>query len=136
MGKLDQIFDISAIRWSAFAILVVLSGAGSWVYGLVFFDTLKFFIGVFVLFYLPGNLLIRSVGFAAVNSLKYPVLALATGTVVVPVFYNFLRYLNYPDYYAVSLFSLCAAAWLYLVFRGLGVNKTDYSWSWLICSVC
>lgn len=99
---------------------MVLSGAGSWVYGLVFFDTLKFFIGVFVLFYLPGNLLIRSVGFAAVNSLKYPVLALATGTVVVPVFYNFLRYLNYPDYYAVSLFSLCAAAWLYLVFRGLG----------------
>ena len=73
---------------------------------------------MFILFYIPGSLLIRSVGFQVVNSLTYLALALGTGTVVIPVFYKFLRYLNYPDYYVVSLFALCAAAWLYLVIRG------------------
>lgn len=122
MDKLAHNWGISASSRITCVVLVVLSGAGSWVYGLAFFDTLKFFIGVFVLFYLPGSLLIRALGFQAVNSLKYPVLALGTGTVVIPVFYMFLRYLNYPDFYAVSLFALCAAGWLYLVIRELGVE--------------
>ena len=127
MDNLDGDFGVSAARRSSCVVLcvvlMVLSGAGSWVYGLAFFATLKFFIGVFILFYIPGSLLVRSVGFQAVNSLKHPVLALGTGTVVIPIFYKFLRYLNCPDYYAVGLFALCAVAWLYLMIRELGIQQ-------------
>lgn len=123
MLDLDRNLGIFA-AWLGFCVvLLALSGTGMWVYGLAFFDTLKFFAGVFFLFYLPGSLLIRSVGLRFAYGLTYPVLALGTGTVVIPVFYKFLRYLNGPDYYALGLFGFCAISCLYLLIRRPGVQQ-------------
>jgi len=94
MDDLARNFDVSATRWGIFVVLMVLSGVGSCVYGLTFFDTLIFFIGVFLLFHIPDSILIRSVGFQAINGLTYLVLALGAVTVVIPVFYKFFRYLS------------------------------------------
>jgi hypothetical protein len=99
------------------ACLIVMSGAGWWLYGLAFLDSIKFLAAVFLLFFVPGTLLVRLTSLRHATGLTGPVVALASGTMIVPVLYKFLRYLDGPIELAFVFFGMCAAVSLYLFLR-------------------
>lgn len=108
--------------------LLVISGAGWWFYDLPFFDSIIFLFAVFLLFFIPGALLIRLSEPEHTNRMTYPTVALATGAVMVPVIYKFLRFLNGPYQITLVLLGLCFVSWLFLYIRERRKKFMGPSW--------
>lgn len=87
-------------------------------YSLPLKDTFLWNLGVFLYFYIPGNLLLRLLKAEGNDYLIRLIHSIALGAALMPIIYSVLRISSQPGY-IYMLGSLAFLAWLIIVFRDL-----------------
>lgn len=106
-----------ALFWPA--LLAMLSGYLLAIYHLPLLDTGKFFVATFAVFFVPGDLILRTLKRQAAQPLFGQIEALAVGYVLIPTVYLFVRRVGTPPTPAlIAVFSALFLLWLRSLCRG------------------
>ncbi|MEJ8568222.1 hypothetical protein [Elongatibacter sediminis] len=93
-------------------VLVLLAVLGQVIYGLPWSETVLFFVGAFVAFYVPGALLLRFTEVKQLDLVTRASLSMALGLSVFALWYRVLRETGMADFLLLPLLVVTVLAWL------------------------
>jgi hypothetical protein len=91
-------------------------------YGLPLQFSLLWFLGVLLAFYVPGRVLLKSVGLVKDNFFSNIILSVGTGISVIPVVYLYVRRIAQPELILAVLF-IFTLVWIFSAFRDYQEKK-------------